>query len=111
MGFVYFIVKQPPLQMKIYHTDSGRNVPTQGNVLKFYSDNVKSRFPESATTEVINRKQKETKHYLELNYKFKFKCCNICSTQFNNINKLYIYIRHFNMDRLHIIDKIGKNTD
>ncbi len=36
-GLVYFIVEQPPLQMKSSLSDSGRNVNRQCNVLKFDS--------------------------------------------------------------------------
>ncbi len=35
--FVYFIVKLPPLKMKICLTDSGRNVHERGDVFMFYS--------------------------------------------------------------------------
>ncbi len=35
MSSVYFIDEQPPLQIKIYLTDSGTNVDRQGHVLKF----------------------------------------------------------------------------
>lgn len=36
MGFIYSIGKQPPNQMKIYLTDSGRNIHRWGDVLKSF---------------------------------------------------------------------------
>ncbi len=47
---VYFIVKQPPSQMKICLTNSNRNIHKWGNVLKLYSRYVKSRLASSFFT-------------------------------------------------------------
>ncbi len=69
MGFVCFILKQPPLQMKIHLTDSDRNVHRRGHALKvlFTLPLVKfadflPHFLTDVTPEVSDRQHNEAHH-------------------------------------------------
>ncbi len=76
VGFVHFMVKQLPLQMKIYKTESGRNGFRRHNadVFHFHSCCIRSCLPTSSLTlsdwcypEILLQARNETQPYLGRN--------------------------------------------